>query len=186
MIRLVFYKVKAKIVSAAAQEGCYLCFHWQLSSSVTEVISERRLVEFVRRICYLRITDDSIPGPFQGPPSTSGPGKQLVGSCLCFAFWPLHTEPPIIDNLPFVEPFLLGIALQPSVFDNEPHPVQQSHWGQGGGGGGQGGGGGEIIIQNDFVQKRWLSVVAKGILWGYQPPRTNNTEYKLAFGDGVK
>ena len=180
MIRLVFYKVKAKIVSAAAQEGCYLCFHWQLSSSVTEVISERRLVEFVRRICYLRITDDSIPGPFQGPPSTSGPGKQLVGSCLCFAFWPLHTEPPIIDNLPFVEPFLLGIALQPSVFDNEPHPVQQSHWGQGGGGGG------EIIIQNDFVQKQWLTVVANGILWGHQPPRTNSTEYKLAFGDGVK
>ena len=124
MIRLVFYKVKAKIVSAAAQEGCYLCFHWQLSSSVTEVISERRLVEFVRRICYLRITDDSIPGL-----CTSGPGKQLVGSCLCFAFWPLHTEPPIIDNLPFVEPFLLGIALQPSVLNNEPHPVQHSHWG---------------------------------------------------------
>ena len=176
MIRLVFYKVKAKIVSAAAQKGCYLCFHWQLSSSVTEVISERRLVEFVRRICYLRITDDSIPGL-----CTSGPGKQLVGSCLCFAFWPLHTEPPIIDNLPFVEPFLLGIALQPSVFDNEPHPVQQSHWGQGGGGGG-----GEIIIQNNFCPETMISCGGKGDFMRHQPPRTNSIKYKLAFVDGVK
>ena len=113
---------------------------------------------------------------------TSGPGKQLVGrtpSCLCFAFWPLHTEPPIIDNLPFVEPFLLGIALQSSVFDNEPHPVQQSHWGQGGGGGG--GGGGEIIIQNNFVQKQWLTVVANGILWGTNLPEqiALNTNWHL-------
>ena len=45
----------------------------------------------------------------------------------------------------------------------------------------------EIIILNDFVQKKWLTVVAKGILWWQQHPRTNSTgQHGLAVGDGVK
>ena len=36
--------------------------------------------------------------------------------CFFFAF------APAFDNLPFIETFLLGIALETTVLDDEPHP----------------------------------------------------------------
>ena len=50
----------------------------------------------------------------------SPPRKQLeTPSCLCFAFFAFA---PAFDNLPFIETFLLGIALETTVLDDEPHP----------------------------------------------------------------
>ena len=50
----------------------------------------------------------------------SPPRKQLeTPSCLCFAFFAFA---PAFDNLPFIETFLLGIALETTVLDYEPHP----------------------------------------------------------------
>ena len=37
---------------------------------------------------------------------------------LCFFF----EFAPAFDNLPFIETFLLGIALETTVLDDEPHP----------------------------------------------------------------
>ena len=63
---------------------------------------------------------------------TSPPGKQLVGRTPICPFGLLFflasvTPGRVFDNLPFVKPFLLGIALQAPVLNNEPHPVQESH-----------------------------------------------------------